>query len=95
MHDTGKMMSIRDAVRVATGQDISAVSAWRYCTTGRHGIKLRYWMLGAKKLTTPEEVVHWMTALANHRNGLPVATKASEQKRLDVVDEKLNAIFDA
>jgi hypothetical protein len=85
-----KMLPVRDAIFQVTGQEISAVSAWRYCTVGQSGIRLRYWMLGGKKLTTTEEVIEWMDSVTSHREGAPVAKPANDLKRLNAVDVALD-----
>jgi hypothetical protein len=75
------MLPIVDAVREVTGQEISTVSAWRFCTVGRNGHKLKYWALGAKKLTTPQAVLEWMEAIAGHGEVSEPTVKSGKRSR--------------
>ena len=85
-----KMLPIREAIRMATGQEISTVSAWRYCNVGSNGVVLRHWSLGSKKLTTVAEVLAWMESVSNH--GKPEKT-ASRVRRSKDVDAQLDEEF--
>jgi len=95
MDSKPKMMLVRDAILEVTGMKISMVSAWRFCTVGQAGIRLRYWMLGGRKLTTIEEVTRWMDQVTAAREGglPPVESAAKQAKRLSRVDRELDKEF--
>ena len=85
-----KMLPIRDAIREATGLDVSEVTAWRFTTSGKNGVRLRHWSLGCRKLTTVDTVIRWMEEGAEHSGSRPAA-KNRNAKRMRQIDRQLDS----
>ena len=84
MNDSLKqMLPIQAAFEAATGLRVATTTAWRYCTTGSRGVRLKHWNLGCKRVTTPEEVLSWMEAVTIASAGGKVKPQPPKKSRKD------------
>lgn len=73
-----KLMSVQQAVEMATGQRVNPSTCWRWAISGSGGVVLKTWLLGGRRVTTIEEVIEFLerkTAL-NSRSGTMSKTRA-------------------
>ena len=63
------LMPLTAAVKLATGRSPHLSTILRWATRGCHGVRLRTWVMGGRRLTNPASVTEFVNASTDAANG--------------------------
>lgn len=86
-----KMLPLVKAVESVTGRRVHLSTALRWAQRGCHGIRLKTWMVGGRRLTTERAVRAFVDATTQATGPRPLkATRSVSQRDRDVTSAELD-----
>lgn len=91
MNYSSDLFPLVEAVRRATGRKPALSTVFRWCQRpNRYGVRLRSWVVGGRRLTTPEAVQAYVEATTLAAG--PKVTLASTYKASRAHDDAMNEL---